>query len=67
MDDDVENDGKSGKKNTIIIIKSVVYIVKHFRQTKEKRKKKYALCSSYNKSAPRKTHHERLVKRVEHL
>ena len=49
-DDEVENEGKSGKKNTIIvIIKSVVvYRVKHFRQTKKKNKarKRYALCSS---------------------
>jgi len=42
MDDDVENDDP-GWKNTIII-KSVVYIVKHFRQTKKTQKS--TLCSS---------------------
>ena len=65
--------GKSGKKNTIIIIiiKSVVvYRVKHFRQTKKKNKAKKGTLSaprSNKTGVPRKTHHERLVKRVEHL
>ena len=41
MDDDVENEGKSGKKNTIIIIiKSVVYRVSTFAANKRKTQKK---------------------------
>lgn len=51
-DDEVENEGKSGKKNIILL--------------KEKTQKRVRALSlpffSYDK-----THHERLVKRVEHL
>jgi hypothetical protein len=51
-DDEVENEGKSGKKNIILL--------------KEKTQKRVHALSlpffSYDK-----THHERLVKRVEHL
>ena len=50
-DDEVENEGKSGKKNIILL------------KEKTQKRVRALLCPSSRD----KTHHERLVKRVEHL
>ena len=71
-DDDVENDDPPGWKN--ITSKDDdddddgSYRVKHFRkQTKEKTRGAKKSTTALSLRAPRVTHHERLVKRVEHL
>ena len=74
-DDDDENDDPPGWKNIIITSKDDddddddgSYRVKHFRkQTKEKTRGAKKSTTALSLRAPRVTHHERLVKRVEHL
>ena len=71
-DDDDENDDPPGWKNIIITSKDDdddgSNSVKHFRkQTNEKTRGAKKSTTALSLRAPRVTHHERLVKRVEHL